>query len=76
MIRNEYSNPVYTTAFMASLFEEEGGALFDVRQAILGQVVYAGDDLSGSEWDNRGWQSRREVRHSLFWLAAEACLRL
>ena len=46
------------------------------RGATLGQVVYAGDDLSGDEWDHRGWQSRREVRENLFWLAAEACLTL
>jgi uridine phosphorylase len=44
------------------------------RRFLLGQVLYGGDDLNGSEWDNRGWQSRREVRENLFWLAAEACL--
>ena len=43
---------------------------------ILGQVLYGGDDLSGETWDERGWQSRAEVRESLFWLAAEACLAL
>ena len=41
-----------------------------------GQVLYGGDDLSGEAWDNRGWQSRKEVRESLFWLAVEACLEL
>jgi hypothetical protein len=39
-------------------------------------VLYAGDDLSGTEWDNRGWQSRQEIREMLFWLAADACLAL
>lgn len=43
MIRNEYANPVYTTAFMTSLFEEEGADLFDVRQAILGHLQQGGD---------------------------------
>lgn len=43
MIRNEEANPVYTTAFMAALFEEEGGNLFDVRQAILGHLQQGGD---------------------------------
>ncbi len=43
LIRNEYANPVYTTAFMAALFEEEGGELFDVRQAILGHLQQGGD---------------------------------
>lgn len=43
MIRNERANHLYTTAFMAALFEEEGGALFDVRQAILGHLQQGGD---------------------------------
>jgi uridine phosphorylase len=59
--------------------EMEAASLLAVAQfrgVILGQVLYGGDDLSGGEWDNRGWQSRREVRQKLFWLAAEACLEL
>ena len=51
-------------------------AVAQFRSVVLGQVLYGGDDLSGGEWDNRGWQSRREVREKLFWLAAEACLGL
>lgn len=43
MIRNENANAIYTTAFMAALFEEEGGDLFDVRQAILGHLQQGGD---------------------------------
>jgi len=43
MIRNEQANQLYTTSFMASLFEEEGGELFDVRQAILGHLQQGGD---------------------------------
>jgi 6-phosphofructokinase 1 len=43
MIRNENVNPIYTSSFMASLFEEEGGGLFDVRQTILGHVQQGGD---------------------------------
>jgi len=42
MIRNEQANPVYSTAFMCALFEEEGKDLFDVRQAILGHQVQGG----------------------------------
>jgi 6-phosphofructokinase 1 len=42
-IRNEYANPIYTITFMCSLFEEEGGDLFDVRQAILGHQQQGGD---------------------------------
>lgn len=51
-------------------------AVAEFRQVVLGQVVYGGDDLSGLEWDQRGWQSRQDVREQLFWLAAEACLAL
>lgn len=51
-------------------------AVAQFRQVLLGQFLYAGDDLSGEVWDTRGWQSRQEIRENLFWLAAEACLRL
>ncbi|MBS1254141.1 MAG: ATP-dependent 6-phosphofructokinase [Anaerolineales bacterium] len=43
MIRNEAANPVYTTDFTCRLFEEEGGGLFDVRQAILGHLQQGGN---------------------------------
>lgn len=43
MIRNELSNPFYTTGFMCALFEEEGQDLFDVRQSILGHLQQGGD---------------------------------
>lgn len=49
-------------------------AVAQFRGAIFGQVLYGGDDLSGAEWDHRSWQSRKEVRESLFWLCADACL--
>jgi uridine phosphorylase len=59
--------------------EMEAAALIAVaqhRQVAFGQLLYAGDDLSGGQWDNRSWQSRAEIRENLFWLAAQACLRL
>ncbi len=43
IIRNEYANPIYTTNFMSALFEEEGGNLFGVRQAILGHLQQGGN---------------------------------
>lgn len=43
MIRNEMANEIYSTSFMKALFEEEGGDLFDVRQAILGHMQQGGD---------------------------------
>lgn len=51
-------------------------AVAQFRDVLLGQILYSGDDLSGDSWDTRGWQSRREVRESLFWLAANACLEM
>jgi len=60
--------------------EMEAAAFFAVAQfrgVTFAQMLYGGDDVSGSgEWDSRGWQSRAEVRENLFWLAADACLRL
>lgn len=51
-------------------------AVAQLRHVLFGQILYGGDDLTGDEWDNRGWQSRADIRQNLFWLAAEACLRL
>jgi 6-phosphofructokinase 1 len=42
-IRNERANPQYTTDFLCRLFEEEGGAWFDVRQAVLGHIQQGGN---------------------------------
>lgn len=59
--------------------EMESAALIAVaqfRNVVFGQALYGGDDLSGLEWDNREWQSRSDVRESLFWLCADACLTL
>jgi uridine phosphorylase len=51
-------------------------AVAQFRDVAFGQILYAGDDLSGEIWKNRGWQSKTEIRHQLFWLAADACLNL
>lgn len=51
-------------------------AVSQFRNVIFGQALYGGDDLSGTEWDHRQWQSRSEIRESLFWLCADACLSL
>jgi len=59
--------------------EMESAALIAVaqfRNVTFGQALYGGDDLSGIEWDNRQWQSRSDIRESLFWLCADACLNL
>lgn len=49
-------------------------AVAEFRDVTFGQVLYSGDDLSGTTWDNRGWQTRFDIREQLFWLCADACL--
>ena len=59
--------------------EMEAAAFFAVakfRGVAFGQILYGGDDISGTEWDSRHWDRQVCVREQLFWLAAEACLRL
>lgn len=51
-------------------------AVAQFRDVIYGQVLYGGDDLSGVEWDRRGWTSKTAVRENLFWLCADACFLL
>ena len=59
--------------------EMEAAAFFAVaafRGVSFGQLLYAGDDLSGDAWDQRGWDDHASGRELLFRLAAEACLSL
>jgi len=59
--------------------EMEAAALAAIarfRGVPLAQVVYCGDDLSGSSWDHRNWQSLSDVREELFDLTASAALAL
>ena len=51
-------------------------AVAQFRNVPFGQALYGGDDLSGIEWDNRDWQSKADIRETLFWLCADACLAL
>jgi uridine phosphorylase len=59
--------------------EMEASALMAIaayRGVKLVSLLYAGDSLAGDEWDHRGWHNAVEVREGLFWLAADAALRL
>jgi uridine phosphorylase len=59
--------------------EMEAAAFFAVaryRKVRFGQVLYAGDDVSGTEWNPRGWRQRTDTRQQLFDLAVEAARRL
>lgn len=57
--------------------EMEASALLAVtsfRGVQFGQLLYAGDDLSGEHWDDRDWRQAVEVRRLLVDLAAESAL--
>jgi uridine phosphorylase len=60
--------------------EMEAAAFFAVAQfrgVRFGQMLYGGDDLSGEMWDMRDFvDGQATQRERLFWLAADACLRL
>ena len=42
IIRNENAHDEYTTDFIATLFEADGGDEFDVRKAVLGPIQQGG----------------------------------
>lgn len=42
VIANEKADPYYTTDFLVTLYEKEGGDLFDVRRCILGHTQQGG----------------------------------
>ncbi|MFN8444256.1 MAG: 6-phosphofructokinase [Caldilineaceae bacterium] len=67
MIRNEHANPLYTTKFIADLFEEEGRDLFEVRWSILGHLQQGGNPTP----IDRVLATRFGVK-AIEWLEAEA----
>lgn len=57
--------------------EMEAAALIAVarfRGVPFGQILYAGDDVSGAQWDHRSWRDQPDVRERLFWLAVDTAL--
>lgn len=59
--------------------EAETAALFAVgqfRNVPIGQYLYVGDDVSGSQHEERGWRNEADVRQSLFELSARAAARM
>jgi uridine phosphorylase len=51
-------------------------AVTQFRKVKFAQLLAAGDDVSGTEWDRRLCDERATHREKLFWLAAEVCLSL
>jgi uridine phosphorylase len=59
--------------------EMEAAAMFAAaafRGATYAQLLYAGDDVSAEEWDERDWTRQATARERLLDLALEAVLRL
>ena len=46
------------------------------RDVRFGQLLYGGDDVSGSNWCARQWQRKKGVREKLFRLAVDICINL
>lgn len=62
-----------------TIVEMECSALFAVaefRKVRGAALLYSGDDCSGSEWDSRGWQTRKDLRGRLLDLAIRCCARI
>lgn len=62
--------------------KEEGAKMVEMEQAgciavsqfrgfAYGALIYGGDDVSGNEWDRRGWRSRKDVRRELVLICKE-----
>lgn len=62
--------------------KEEGAKMVEMEQAgciavsqfrgfKYGALIYGGDDVSGDEWDRRGWRSIKEVRRGLVLICKE-----
>ena len=48
MITSEKASETYSTQFVASMFNEEGKKIFDIRESILGHLQQGGEP---SAWD-------------------------
>lgn len=51
-------------------------AASEFRDVVFGQILYSGDDLSGSDWDRRDWHLQEDIRKALLKLSIDCCLAL
>ena len=51
-------------------------AVAQFRGVTFGQILYGGDDVSGTQWDARDWKGQWTVREKLTLLAAEIAAQL
>lgn len=48
-------------------------AVAEYKNLQLGQILYAGDDLSGKEWNSRDWKGQHSIREKVLLLAIDIC---
>ena len=46
-------------------------AVAQFRGFAYGALIYGGDDLSGDEWSDRGWNTREGIRYDLVTLCRQ-----
>ena len=59
--------------------EMEAAAFFAVSHYYnipLAQLLYAGDDVSGDDWDSRNWNTQENIRYKLLCIAIEVVKKL
>ena len=59
--------------------EMEAASMFAAaafRGVVYAQLLYAGDDVSATEWDHRDWEKQTSARDQLLDLALDAVIRL
>ena len=62
-----------------SIVEMECASYYAVaryKQVKLGMVLYAGDDLSGRQWNSRNWKNASDTRTLLLKLSIEICKKI
>jgi uridine phosphorylase len=48
-------------------------AVAQYNKVEFGQILYAGDNLAGVEWDHRDWDSQTSIRENVLRMALDAC---
>lgn len=51
-------------------------AVAQYNKVEFGQILYAGDNLAGAEWDRRNWDSQTSIRENVLRIALAACVSL
>lgn len=49
-------------------------AVAQYNEVEFGQILYAGDNLAGAEWDRRNWDSQTSIRENVLKVTLDACV--